>query len=68
MTEASHNLMTRTLANGATAQIRELAEFAKGEEARRLYTELMRIARKLADKHDYDFTGDRRKTEAFRCD
>ena len=56
MPEPVPNLTVRTLANGATAQLRSLVEFADREEARRLHAELLRLAKQLAAKHDFGKT------------
>lgn len=48
------NLVHRTLAKGATAQLREIAETCQDREtARVIYTELRRIALKLAYQYDF---------------
>ena len=46
-------IAVRTLANGATAQLRNLAEVADREEARRISAELKRIAAGLDEKHRF---------------
>jgi predicted Zn-ribbon and HTH transcriptional regulator len=53
MHEDQNNLVVRTLANGATAQLRSVIEVADREEARRIYDELRRIAAHLARKHNF---------------
>jgi hypothetical protein len=53
MPDNQNNLVIRTLANGATAQLRSIIDVADREEARRLYDELRRIASLLARKHQF---------------
>lgn len=53
MNECSQ-LVVRTIANGATAQLRSVVDTADREEARRIHAELKRIACQLAMKHDFD--------------
>ena len=51
----------RSIACGATAQLREIVKIADRYEARRLYTEMLRISAQLARKHEFDFNGDKKK-------
>lgn len=53
MPEEHHQLVIRTIANGATAQLRVIVEVADREEGRRIHAELLRIATELARKHDF---------------
>lgn len=46
-------LAVKTLASGATAQLRELVEVADYENGRRMHAELLRIAAKIAAKHGF---------------
>lgn len=61
MSDEPHNVAVRTLADGATAQLRNLAKHADREEARRMHAELIRIAAELARK--YEFGSVRQKQE-----
>lgn len=54
MPEEHHQLVIRTIANGATAQLRVIVDVADRAEARRLHAELMRIATQIAVKHDFN--------------
>lgn len=53
MADDSQHQMVRILANGATAQLRDLAELAEGDNARRIHAELKRIAAKMEVKHNW---------------
>ena len=53
MSEAANNLVITTMAKGAMAQLREVTEHADRETARPIYDEMMRIAYKLAYKHEF---------------
>lgn len=53
MSELSTKLVVRTLANGATAQLRSIIDDADREEARRIYNELKRIAEDLRVRHKF---------------
>jgi hypothetical protein len=53
MPEIPESLVVRTLANGATAQLRSVIDFANREEARRIHAELLRLAHQLAQKHEF---------------
>lgn len=53
MADGSNKLVVRTLANGATAQLRSIIDDADYDEARRIHAELTRIAAQLAQKHKF---------------
>jgi len=57
MDDSANNLVVRTLAKGATAQLREVLEHADRDTARPIYQELLRIAHHLACKHDFALRG-----------
>ena len=52
-TDVSNNLVIKTIANGATAQLRTVLEHADRETAQPIYRELLRLAHQLAHKHDF---------------
>jgi hypothetical protein len=53
MPESPNNLVITTLAKGATAQLRELVEYADKDAALPIYRELKRLAAQLARKHSF---------------
>jgi hypothetical protein len=63
--DTSNSLAIRTLALGATAQLREVIKTADRETARPIYDELIRIANTLAWKHDFRLQ--RKKQEDHLC-
>jgi chaperonin GroEL (HSP60 family) len=64
MSDASQQLVIRTLANGATAQLRTIIEEADRDEARRIHSELIRIAAQLREKHGFAAGGTHQKRPA----
>lgn len=60
MPEISEQSLVRSIACGATAQLRELVDVADRHESRRFYAEMLRIAASLAVKHGFDFAMDRK--------
>lgn len=53
MPHDAQQLIIRTLANGATAQLRSLVDSADKDEARRIRDELLRIAASLGRRHNF---------------
>jgi len=53
LSDAANNLVVTAIAKGATAQLREVIEHADRETARPIYDELLRLAYKLAWKHEF---------------
>jgi hypothetical protein len=63
MPATSEQLVVRSIANGATAQLRSVAEVADREEARRLHAELRRISKLLEDKWGFVTGGTHKRGE-----
>jgi hypothetical protein len=57
----SEQLVVRSIANGATAQLRSVLDVADREEARRIYSELHRMSKLLQDKHGFVTGGTHQK-------
>jgi hypothetical protein len=57
MPDSPQNLVIKTLAKGATAELREIVENCDDREtARPIYTELLRLAHKLSHKFEFQLT------------
>jgi len=53
MTNDTQKLVIKTLAKGATAQLREIVPLADRDTARPIYDELLRLSAQIARKHGF---------------